>query len=28
VNDMVDHVVGKVLDVLGVESDLYKRWAG
>ena len=28
VNDMVDHVVGKVLDVLGVESELYKRWAG
>ena len=26
VNDMVDHVVGKVLDVLGVESKLYKRW--
>ncbi|MGA2626834.1 MAG: UbiX family flavin prenyltransferase [Candidatus Bathyarchaeia archaeon] len=26
VNDMVDHVVGKVLDVLGVESELYKRW--
>jgi 4-hydroxy-3-polyprenylbenzoate decarboxylase len=28
VNDMVDHVVGKVLDMLGVESELYKRWAG
>jgi len=28
VNDMVNHVVGKVLDVLGVESELYKRWAG
>jgi len=27
VNDMVNHVVGKVLDVLGVESELYKRWA-
>jgi 4-hydroxy-3-polyprenylbenzoate decarboxylase len=26
VNDMVNHVVGKVLDVLGVESELYKRW--
>ena len=26
VSDMVDHVVGKVLDVLGVESELYKRW--
>jgi flavin prenyltransferase len=28
VNDMVGHVVGKVLDVLGFESELYKRWAG
>ena len=28
VNDMVGHVVGKVMDVLGVESKLYKRWAG
>ena len=28
VNDMVNHVVGKVLDVLGVESELYKRWTG
>jgi len=26
VKDMVDHVVGKVLDVLDVESELYKRW--
>lgn len=26
VNDMVNHVVGKVLDALGVESDLYRRW--
>jgi 4-hydroxy-3-polyprenylbenzoate decarboxylase len=28
VNDLVDHVVGKVLDMLGVEHDLYKRWSG
>ena len=27
VNDMVNHVVGKVLDVMGIESELYKRWA-
>jgi 4-hydroxy-3-polyprenylbenzoate decarboxylase len=27
VNDMVNHVVGKVLDVLSVESELYRRWA-
>ena len=24
--DLVDFVVGKVLDQLGVENDLYKRW--
>jgi 4-hydroxy-3-polyprenylbenzoate decarboxylase len=28
VDDMVNHVVGKVLDALGVSSDIYKRWAG
>ena len=28
VDDMVDFVVGRVLDVLGVENRLYKRWAG
>ena len=28
VDDMVNHVVGKVLDVLGVKSALYKRWTG
>ena len=27
VQDMVDFVVGKVLDVLGIENDLYPRWA-
>lgn len=26
VDDLVNHVVGKVLDVLGVEGNLFKRW--
>jgi len=28
VSDLVDHVVGKVLDLLGLEHDLYRRWEG
>jgi 4-hydroxy-3-polyprenylbenzoate decarboxylase len=28
VEDMVDFVVGRVLDVLGVENDIYRRWDG
>lgn len=28
VDDMVDFVVGRVLDVLGVENDMYERWSG
>lgn len=28
VEDMVGFVVGRVLDVLGVENDLYRRWSG
>ncbi len=28
VGDMVDFVVGKVLDSLGIENDLYERWKG
>lgn len=28
IDDMVDFVVGRVLDQLGLENALYKRWAG
>jgi 4-hydroxy-3-polyprenylbenzoate decarboxylase len=26
IDDLVNHVVGKVLDTLGVESNLFRRW--
>lgn len=26
IDDVVDHIVGKVLDSLGMENELYKRW--
>ena len=28
VDSLVDHVVGKILDQLGIEHDLFKRWGG
>ena len=28
VSDLIDHVVGKVLDLLGLEHNLYRRWEG
>jgi 4-hydroxy-3-polyprenylbenzoate decarboxylase len=28
IDDMIDFVVGRVLDVLGIETDMYTRWSG
>jgi flavin prenyltransferase len=28
IDELIDHVVGKVLDVLNIEHDLYQQWAG
>jgi 4-hydroxy-3-polyprenylbenzoate decarboxylase len=28
IEDVVDHTVGKVLDQLGIEHDLFRRWTG
>jgi len=28
INQLVDHVVGKILDVLEIENSLFKRWRG
>ena len=28
IGDLVDYVVGKVLDVLNIEHELYERWQG
>jgi len=28
VDDIVNFVVGRVLDILGIENNLFKRWRG
>jgi len=28
INDMIDHTVGRALDLFGIEHDLLKRWTG
>jgi polyprenyl P-hydroxybenzoate/phenylacrylic acid decarboxylase-like protein len=28
IDDLVDHLVGKVLDLFNIEHDLYQRWHG
>jgi 4-hydroxy-3-polyprenylbenzoate decarboxylase len=28
IEDLVDHIVGKALDIFGIEHHLYKRWKG
>lgn len=28
IDDLVNHVVGKIMDSVGIETSLYKRWSG
>lgn len=28
IEDIIDHTIGKILDILGIEHDLFPRWSG
>jgi 4-hydroxy-3-polyprenylbenzoate decarboxylase len=28
IDDLVDHTVGRILDLIGIESGMVRRWAG
>ena len=28
IDDLVNHLVGKIMDSVGIETDLYSRWGG
>lgn len=28
IDELVDHLVGKILDLLGIDNELFKRWSG
>jgi flavin prenyltransferase len=28
IEDIIDHTIGRILDILGIEHDLFSRWAG
>jgi len=28
IEDLIDHVIGKILDLMGIDNSLYERWDG